>query len=230
MFVFCAFSGKQPGGVLGSSDYILAQSIRRELLYYLTLSISWLLYSWVFFMCCVHICVVWSTFQKRLTVLLAGHEFDQLGPCLTLCNWSVILLLNMPDWFSSSWQERKMSAVIKFIFLSAYQCCFEPWLWELLSVLGMWECRLNLSQCLGILLGFISVKLCLWAETSFFLILSQKEACFPDLWTKPAADCILVDSTYSVKGFTLHCLVPAEVRSYNFCPYLGVIFVWFHCS
>lgn len=33
MFVFHAFSGKQPGGVLESSDYILAQSIRRQLLY-----------------------------------------------------------------------------------------------------------------------------------------------------------------------------------------------------
>lgn len=31
MFVSCAFSGKQPGGVLGSSDYLLVQSIRREL-------------------------------------------------------------------------------------------------------------------------------------------------------------------------------------------------------
>lgn len=31
MFVFCAFNGKQPGAVLGSSDYILAQSTRKEL-------------------------------------------------------------------------------------------------------------------------------------------------------------------------------------------------------
>lgn len=201
MFVFCAFSGKQPGGVLGSSDYILAQSIRRELLYYLTLNISWLLYSWVFFTFCVHIYVVWSMFQKKnLTILLAGHELDQLDPCHALCNWSVILLLNMPDWFSSSLQEMKMSsAVIRFILLSAYQCCFEPWVLELLSVLGMWESRLSLSQCLGMLLGLVSVKLCLWAETSSFFILSQKEQCFPGLRTRPAADCVSVDSAY-------HCL------------------------
>lgn len=130
----------------------------------------------------------------------------------------------------SSLQEMKMSAVIKFILLSAYQCCFEPWVLELLSVLGMWESRLSLSQCLGMLLGLVSVKLCLWAETSSFFILSQKEQCFPGLRTRPAADCISVDSAYHIKGFTLHCLVPAEVRSCNLWLYLGVIFVWFHCS